>query len=183
MSLIFYPWQTPPSVHHRVPSSIPTGQQDGRSGLHSSWDALMVKCSYLWWQLHPVPDLPREANRFSWCRLCLSEYFTLCWLVMLLMMSSFTTQYEVYEDVNCNNRSKPVKMIQKTCYGCLKFILECNTHDGDGSLPTLIPRRHLLAIITSCKPLEMLMLHMNLWRIQIWVQHLMWLTLQPWVQL
>lgn len=42
-------------------------------------------------------------------------------------------------------------MIRKTCYGCLKFILECNTHDGDGTTPTLIPRCHLLAVITGCK--------------------------------
>jgi len=42
-------------------------------------------------------------------------------------------------------------MIRKTCYGRLEFILECNTHDGDGTAATLIPRRHLLAIITQCK--------------------------------
>ena len=45
-------------------------------------------------------------------------------------------------------------MIRKTCYGRLKFILECNTHDEDGSLPALMPRCHLLAIITSCKTLS-----------------------------
>lgn len=64
------------------------------------------------------------------------------------------TQYEVYEDANRNNRSKPIETIRKTCYGRLEFILECNTHDGDGSRLTLIPRRHLLAVITSCKTLD-----------------------------
>ena len=42
-------------------------------------------------------------------------------------------------------------MMRKTCYGRLEFILECNTHNGNGTVPTPIPRCHLLAVITRCK--------------------------------
>ena len=38
-------------------------------------------------------------------------------------------------------------MICKTCYGRL----ECNTQNGEATASTLIPSRHLLAVITGCK--------------------------------
>ena len=58
---------------------------------------------------------------------CVSQSFKLLFMFFLkylLSSSCFAIQYEVYEDANHNNWSRPVEMIWKTCYGHLKFILD-----------------------------------------------------------